>query len=118
MKTLRMMSWTVIFALPLLVLNSSLMGQDEPKKADDDAAKLTKQFESLVADLEDDLDELSDPLAAYAAEVKAQEKKVADLTKKHGADSKQAKRAVKALAEQKANLAAVLSVAKPIDQLL
>ncbi len=110
MKTLRMMSRTVIFALPLLVLNSSLMGQDEPKKVDDDAAKLTKQFESLVADLEDDLDELSDPLAAYAAEVKAQEKKVADLTKKHGADSKQAKRAVKVLAEQKANLAAATKV--------
>ena len=107
MKTLRFIPCAV---MSFLLLNSSVMGQDEPKKTDDGAAKLTKQFEALATELEEDLDDLSDPLAAYAAEIKAQEKKVAELTKKHGADSKQAKRAAKTLAEQKANLAAATEI--------
>ena len=110
MKTLRFIPCAVMLLMSFLLLNSSVLGQDEPKKTDDGAAKLTKQFEALATELEEDLDDLSDPLAAYAAEIKAQEKKVAELTKKHGADSKQAKRAAKTLAEQKANLAAATEI--------
>ena len=116
MKTLRIMPWMAMLLASLMVFNSSLLGQDKekepkkPPKADGDAGKLAQQFETLVGELDDDLDELLDPLTAYANEIKAQEKKVADLTKKHGADSKQAKRAAKALAEQKANLAAATKI--------
>ena len=118
MKTLRSMPWMAIFLATLMVFNLPLLGQDkskdkakdEQKVAEEDAEKLAQEFATLAGELDDDLDELVDPLTAYANEVKAQEKKVADLTKKHGADSKQVKRAAKALAEQKANLAAVTKI--------